>query len=511
MTYKFAYKPHGDTLKRFLRQDTEGPFQGRWPFMRALRGPVGSGKSAACCIALFLVALNQKPSPDGIRRTRFAVIRNSYPELRTTTLNTWKDWFPEHVWGHIRMHPPPYTHVLKKGDLEIEVLFLALDRPEDVKKLLSLELTAAWINEAREVPKTIVDAVTMRVGRFPNVNQGGPSWYGVVMDTNAPDEDHWWPIMAGEAPTPDHFSREDALLLVRPDSWRFYNQPGGMVEVKNEHGDLTGYRLNPAAENLKNLPPGYYPDIIKGKARDWIQVYVLNRLGSLADGKPVYPDFDRTLHTAREPLLPLPGVPIHVGVDFGLTPAAVFGQQIRGRWLVLGELVAQDMGVVKFAPLLKKELAERFPQHRVIVTGDPAGDYRAQTDETTPFQIFRSAGIIARPAPSNDPSVRIGVVEQVLNRLVDRQPGLLIDPGCVFVTRGFEGGYHYRRLQVSGAERYEETPNKNKFSHPHDALQYMLLGGGESRAITMGGVKAAVRNARADRHDPFARRRKGRA
>ena len=511
MTHTLKYKPAGETLRQLLRKDSEGPFKDSWPFMRAIRGPVGSGKSAACCIGLFLVALNQAPGPDGIRRTRFAIIRNSYPELRTTTLNTWRDWFPETVWGHIRMHPPPYTHVLKKGDLEIEVLFLALDRPEDVKKLLSLELTAAWINEAREVPKTIVDAVTMRVGRYPSRNNGGATWYGVLMDTNAPDEDHWWPIMAGEAPIPDHFSREDALLLVRPDSWRFLNQPGGMLEVKDQHGDLTGYRLNPDAENRKNLPPNYYPDIIKGKARDWISVYVLNRLGSLSDGKSVYPDFDRALHVAREPLLPVPGVPIHVGVDFGLTPAAVFGQQIRGRWLILGELVATDMGVVRFGPLLKQELANRFPGHRVIVTGDPAGDYRAQTDETTPFQVLRSAGITARPAGTNDVSLRIGVVEQVLCRLVDRQPGLLIDPGAVTLIRGFEGGYHYRRLQVSGAERFENTPNKNKFSHVHDASQYMFLGGGESRALTVGGLKANVRNARAERHDPFARKRKGRA
>ena len=40
-------------------------------------------------------------------------------------------------------------------------------------------------------------------------------------------------------------------------------------------------------------------------------------------------------------------------------------------------------------------------------------------------------------------------------------------------------------MQVSG-ERYDEKPNKNRFSHIHDALQYMLLGAGEGRSLTIG-------------------------
>ena len=38
------------------------------------------------------------------------------------------------------------------------IIFLALDQPKDVKKLLSLELTGVFINEAREISKDIVDA-----------------------------------------------------------------------------------------------------------------------------------------------------------------------------------------------------------------------------------------------------------------------------------------------------------------------------------------------------------------
>lgn len=472
-----TYKPGGETLKAFMKDDH---------FFRGLRGPVGSGKSACCAIEMFKRALAQKPGPDGIRKSRWAVVRNTNPQLRTTTMKTWEDWFPQHIWGKITMHPPPYTHHIKKGDLDLEVIFLALDRPEDVKKLLSLELTGVWINEAREIPKAIVDACTMRVGRFPSMKDGGPSWYGVIADTNAPDEDHWWPIMAGEAPIPDHIGREEALMLIKPDTWAFFTQPGGMVANTDGEGNVTGYQLNPVAENLQNLTANYYPDIITGKTKSWIDVYVLNKLGSLNDGKPIYQMFDETVHVSREPLLFTPGVPIIVGLDFGLTPAAAFVQHVRGRWLVLHELVAQDMGITRFTEVLRTEMAQKFPGAQFVIYGDPAGDYRAQTDERTPFQILRQAGLKAYTAPTNDPALRIEAVANPLNRMVDGQPGFLIDQRCTHLIKGFRGGYQYRRLQVSGGARYEDKPEKNMFSHIHDALQYALCGGGESRSLTVG-------------------------
>jgi hypothetical protein len=69
--------------------------------------------------------------------------------------------------------------------------------------------------------------------------------------------------------------------------------------------------------------------------------------------------------------------------------------------------------------------------------------------------------------------------------LTDGESGMIIDPKCKNLIRGFMGGYHYRRMQVSG-ERYDERPNKNRFSHVHDAFQYLLLGAGEGRALTIG-------------------------
>ena len=463
-------------------------------FFRGIRGPVGSGKSVGCCVEVFRRALEQKPNDDGVRKSRWAVIRNTNPQLRTTTIKTWLDWFPESDWGNFKWSVP-YTHHITVNDLDLEVIFLALDRPEDVKKLLSLELTGIWVNEAREIPKSIIDACTMRVGRYPSMREGGASWSGVICDTNAPEEDHWWAIMSGEVPIPDHIPREQATMLVKPDNWRFFVQPPAMKETLNDKKEVTSYSLNEDAENKKNILGTYYTNLIRGKTKSWIDVYVMNRLGLIQEGKPVYPDFVTETHLADEEIPVAAGIPLYVGIDFGLTPSAVFGQKVRGRWLVQAEIVAIDMGVVRFAELLRQEIATRFSGLDIYIYGDPAGDFRAQTDESTPFQILRGAGLKAVPAPSNSVDLRLEAVASQLTKMSEGLPAFLIDRRCQTLVKGFQGGYCYRRMQVSG-ERYDDKPEKNMYSHIHDALQYMMLGAGEGRSLIAGQKPVKAFNAR---------------
>ena len=491
---EFTYKPDGDVLKKFMKGKS---------FFRGIRGPVGSGKSVACCVEVFRRSLEQKKNDQGIRKSRWAIIRNTNPQLRTTTIKTWLDWFPEDVWGKFHWSVP-YTHHIQQDELDIEILFLALDRPEDVKKLLSLELTGIWINEAREVPKSIIDACTMRVGRYPSMREGGASWSGVIADTNAPEEDHWWAIMAGEVPIPDYIPREQAQMLIKPDNWSFYVQPSAMKEKLDEKGDVDSYEVNKSAENISNILETYYPNLIRGKTKSWIDVYVMNKLGSIQEGKPVYPQFVSETHIAEEEIPIAVGVPLYIGVDFGLTPAAVFGQKVRGRWLLQSEIVAIDMGIVRFAELLRQEIATRFSGLDVNIIGDPAGDFRAQTDESTPFQILRGAGLRAIPAPSNSVDLRLESVASQLTKMADGQPAFLIDRRCPTLIKGFQGGYCYRRMQVSG-ERYDDKPEKNMYSHIHDALQYLMLGAGEGRQLIAGQQPLSSFNAKKD-YDVFKRK-----
>ncbi len=268
------YSPAGPTLKRFHESTA---------FVRGIMGPLGSGKSTACVMEILRRAQAQEKGPDGIRRTRWAIIRNSYPELKTTTLKTWAEWCPL-SFGKVNMDSP-FLHHVKIADLDMEVLFLALDRPEDSRKLLSLELTGAWINESREVPKAILDALTGRVGRFPSKMAKGATWSGIIMDTNPPDTTSWWYRCAEEE---------------TPEGWEFFSQPSG----RSAQG-----------ENLKGLPDNYYSRLVAGKDSDWCKVYADGLYGFLVEGKPVFPQYRDSLHCSDENISADPHFGLLIGAD----------------------------------------------------------------------------------------------------------------------------------------------------------------------------------------------------
>jgi hypothetical protein len=474
---EIRYEPGGPVAKSFMKSNA---------FVRGIQGPVGSGKSVVCAVELMRRAMQQAPDADGIRRTRWAVIRNTFPELKTTTVKTWLDWFPERDFGKFNW-TPPFTHHIRKGSMDAEIIFFALDRESDVSKLLSLELTGAWVNEAREMAKPIVDMLTGRVGRFPSKKNGGPSWHGIVMDTNAMEPDHWWPLMSGDSPIPEEMDEQEALMLVKPVGWEFFKQPPAMLEIL-DGGKVAGYEPNPAAENVKNLVDGYYQQQIQGKTRSYINVYVMNRLGAVIDGQVVYPNFREERHVAKSKVRLIPGLPLLVGVDFGLTPAAVIGQNVRGRFIIHKEVIALNMGAERFSAQLRAILdAPPFSGHEVQIWGDPAGDQRAQTDETTPFEIFRNNGLPILPAPSNDFILRTEAVSHCLDLRIGDDEGFLLDPSCIVLKSGFVRGYRYPKIQISGATRYGDRPVKDRYSHPHDALQYLVIGAGGGRAVTRKG------------------------
>ena len=436
------YKPPGPVAKAFMLDDN---------FVRGIMGCFGSGKSTACVMEIIRKARDQRIGPDGKRRSRWAVIRNTYPELHTTTIKTWHTWLPPSMGRWVGSGPP--THHIQEGEIDLEVIFVSLDRPDDIAKLLGMELTGAWVDEAREVPKAVIDGLTGRVGRYPSTAMGGSNWSGIIMSTNPPDNDHWWYKLAEE---------------VKPDGWSFFRQPSGM---------------SPDAENRQNLPPDYYERQIAGKDPDWVEVYVHGNYGFVRDGKPVYPEYRDHIHCAEFDLLP--GSPIYIGIDFGLTPAATFAQKTAmGQWRIHSELVTEDMGAVRFAEMLRACMIERYPQHQFAnITGDPAGDIRAQTDETTPFQILRANGVPATPAPTNDFIKRREGVAVPLTRMIDGAPGMIIHPQCKMLRKAMAGGYNYKRLQVTGEERYRDVPDKNMYSHVAESLQYLTIGAGEAKLL----------------------------
>lgn len=456
---KYSYRGN-PTLERFANSDA---------FIRGLMGPYGSGKSSASVIEIINRAQAQKKSPNGKRKSRWAVIRNTFPELRNTTIKTVFEWMPPQYFGKYVENRHTYT-VEALQDCECELIFLALDKPDDMKQLLSLELTGAWVNEAREVPWAVIEALQGRVNRYPSMKDGGPSWTGIWMDTNPPDNDSkWYKFFEDQNWLKDflRLQREGHLpLTMKPEDYvQIFKQPGG---------------LSANAENISNLQGGklYYARIAAGKSKEWVKVYVDGEYGFVVDGKAVYDNYNDAVHCKA--VEPIEGLPVYRGWDFGLTPACVFSQELPdGRWLIFDEMISESMGIDRFSDAVLEHCGRAFRGDvRFIDDGDPAGQQRVQTDERTCFEILQAKGVMIEPSEVSI-TKRLESVRLPMGRMHPDGAIFVLHPRCKTLRKGFMGGYCYRRMQVSG-ERYTEAPDKNAFSHPHDALQYTacrLFGG----------------------------------
>jgi hypothetical protein len=432
-------------------------------FIRGIMGPFGSGKSTGCVMEMLRRAAEQKPGPDSVRRTRWAIIRNTYPELRDTTRKTFEEWVPPQLceWSEAE-----FTCTVRFNDVEAEFLFRALDRPEHVKKLLSLELTGAWVNEAREVEYSVIKTLLGRLRRYPSHRQGGPTWSGLILDTNPPDDDSWW----------YRLFEED-----RPAEARLFKQPGGRT---------------PEAENLDHLQGGrqYYDTLAALNASDpiWVKVHVDAQYGPTMSGKPIYPEFKDHVHVVDSiPLLATTST-LLLGMDFGLTPAMVFGQRDPkdGQVQVVDELVATDLGAVRFAEDASRLIRTAFRDRKVAGYGDPAGEQRSSVDERTPFDVVNAQGIPISPAPTNDFTLRREAVGRALTRLtLMGRPALVISSKCRTLRKAMNGGYCFKRISAAGSTRFREVPDKNHFSHVAEALQYLMVGEGEDMTAIDGSTE----------------------
>jgi len=129
----------------------------------------------------------------------------------------------------------------------------------------------------------------------------------------------------------------------------------------------------------------------------------------------------------------------------------------------------------------------KYPKAEVKVWGDPAGMKRDEIFEVTAFDHLRTIGLQAQPTASNDFQVRREAGAAPMLRLVDGKPGLRVNARCTRLRKALAGGYHFKRVGISGGtDRFRDAPNKNDSSHVGDAFGYLLLGAGEHRRITRG-------------------------
>ena len=434
--------------------------------VRCIVGSVGSGKSSACVYEIFLRAARQAPNAKGVRPSRWAVIRKDYPALKTTTVKTFSAWAWAYQAGNLVMDSPiRYTSRFRLPDrttVEMEVYFMPLDHESDLDKLLSLELTGAYINEGSQLID-VMDRLRGRLGRYPSMAQGGVecSWAGLWIDTNPPSRTHWI---------------YNVFEVERPKGFRLFRQPPPLLVGPEDPDTRTlTYLPNPNAENIANLPGGYnyYFDKIPGAKQSYIDTYILGNYGSEVSGRPVFSSYNDRTHVAKNPLVPDPTVPLYIGCDFGLNPAALFAQTTaHGQLRALDEVAPPDVLFDEFfnehlLPLIRT----RYPRYQIQVIGDPAGNSRNALSNKSVFDYFKEAGIAAFPAHTNDPLSRVESADFFLTR----QDGFLLDPTrCPLLREAMAGGYVLKSGGgTTGVPKFDKTGSSGALSHIGDGLMYV--------------------------------------
>lgn len=448
---------------KFNAPPTVAAFMHSTAFVRIILGPVGSGKSTGCLMEIVRRAAMQAPGPDGFRRTRFAIVRQTLQQIKQTVLKEFYTWVEPVTSFKVSEN----TIYLSFDDVRCEIHLIPLDDENDQRRLLSMQLTGAWVNEFPEIDPAIIPSLCGRLGRYPSQAQGGPTWFGLIMDGNFPNEGGEW---------------HDLLENKLPDDYRLFKQPGGR---------------EPNAENIENLPGGYeyYNRLARGQSAEWVKRYVDAQYGNDPSGMAVFRDsYTHSFHSV-DSLDPIPGRPLLVGQDFGRDPWSVICQlDHRGRFLVLEEVAGEDIGLEQHLLLnLRPRLMDaRYLNMPVAIIGDPSGVSKSSLYEETSFDMLKREGFMAFPAPTNDLDPRLRAIEAYLMQQVGGKAVFLVDRSrCPTIVGGLRGGYRYSKMK-SGQRK--PTPDKNNYSHPMDALQYAALAahGGMVQGRIMNRLKRPV-------------------
>jgi hypothetical protein len=466
-----------------------------------IQGPVGSGKTTTTLKSRLRRATDMPRSTidlhtraDGTkvgwRRYKLLVVRETYRQLWSTTIPSYLEVYPKALGKWSGGRGDPVTHVIEfedgNGPIEFRVEFMAFG-DDVIASMRGVQTTDIWLNETDTVPVEVLTAGIGRIDRWPGAAHfaGYPPelrGYGqIICDFNAPDEDNWAFRVFHDA---DERRRMAEAMTA--------GLPAGSRAIRIEFYNQPGYGL-PGCENLINLSAAYYPRQIAAMRLagrgDMIDRLILNKIVYLRAGDPVFRrEYNRRIHVAEGTIAPEPGVPLRIGLDQGFKGAALIGQFVAPfHWLILGELhfPAERLMAVTFGQRLAELLERRWPGIEVEAAyGDMAGEHGASqaADENATWNklVGQAAGFRVRPQKigTNRIQPRLEAVRAALEFIHGGRPGLLIDPSCKFLIRGFEARYVWKdEIDASGDKR--KVPDKSLTeANVHDAGQYLLLSEG---------------------------------
>lgn len=437
------------TIEKFMLDDS---------FFRVIKGPYGSGKTTGCVMEALRRCIEMPPCPDGVRRSRWVFARNTRSQLKDTLLRSVFELIPQ---GLGSWKESDFIYTLKFNDVHAEILFRSLDTPEDIQRLLSLQLSGIFIEECREIPLTLVLEAQTRLRRFPRKQDVPEYWSGMICATNPPEVDSEWFKLMEHLPQKD--DEPDTVIPVA-----FYAQPSA---------------ISPEAENLEHLHKDYYRDLMKGKSEDWINTNIRNMYSKSQFGKPVYERSFQYDRRVKRDLKIDPFLPVIIGVDAARNPAMVFMQMgFDGKLRKLREAVGTDMSMKTFIKQkLNPVVKNYFSTNPLVFIGDPSWVRQGDGDDNSSKKELKKtfvtdmpgAGNAVKCASTNDPTARINALDEPFrNMWPDGEPGIEYDVLCPVLVTALRSKYRYTRMKTADG-RLKDAPDKtHPWSDVVDADQY---------------------------------------
>ncbi|MGI3163083.1 hypothetical protein [Pseudooceanicola sp. 200-1SW] len=454
-----------------------------------IQGPVGSGKTTTLMKSRARRAVEMPRSRiDGVRRYKVLFIRETYRQLWSTTIPSYLETFPKDLGTWSGGRGDPVTHVIQFeddfGPIEFTAEFMAFG-DDIVASMRGVQTTDIVLNELDTMPVEILTVGIGRIDRYPGRQhfEGLPpelrSYGQIVGDMNAPDEDSW-----GFTVFHDEEERKRMADLLSAEL------PAGAKRITIEFCNQPGYG-EPGCENLQNLSPSYYPRQIASMQLagrgDMVDRLVRNKIVYLRVGEPVFKrEFNPRVHVSDIPLALIPGLPLRIGLDQGFKGAAVIAQMTGFyRWRILGELhfPSERLLARTFGERLTEAIEDRWPGALVEAAwGDMAGEHGASqaADENATWNLMvsQAAGFPIRPQRlgTNRIQPRLEAVRAALEAPIDAgEPGLLIDPSCKFLRRGFQARYVWTDEVDRNGDKRKVPDKRLTEANVMDALQYLLL------------------------------------
>lgn len=505
-------------------------------FIVGAMGPVGSGKTIGMSVKFQHHAAKQKGKLNGqgqlIRKARYVFIRDTYPNLDRNTIPSWNKVVPRHVGRFVNSAPRVHRfsmvlqrdgHLLDKdakaidiADVEIEFRAIGDQTVEDA--LRGLECTAALVNEADRTHPDILTFLAGRVGRFNDLDPDLVVDPFIGLDLNGCDDENWTHKVLVEQKLDENVLDAIRDLIRDRPLVEYCEQPAAILEGDHIPG---GWMVNPAAENIANLPKGYYERQYAFAKMRGNQQYIDRMLASkftpVRSGRSVFPEYIDGLHSGD--FEAVPGFPLLIFADQGLLGAVLIAQLVKGQLRILEEIACVfeteddeievvQMGGETLGRQVRELIATKYPGYQIgDAVCDPAG---AAGEEAIDFKSWRQdfqkgLGHRVRKArvPQNALGPRLKSVRGWLNRVIGTERALKVHTRCTMTRRAFRTKYYYQRIgKGSGDGFYNDVPKKVQgYSDLMDALQYGCFEVDKGLDLSPGGQQRIGARPRVPRND----------